>query len=795
MATTKSHSPELTKLQYSQHKQRASESQADSQRLLSLLEIQKTSQILDLNSRVLNDDSAAMVAEFLSLNTDFTSIELKGSHLSSEGFSFICKALAHSRKIQAINAESNLIGINNSGFEALYELVRSSYSLISLDLQSNCIKSNSWPILASIIRDSRNLQSIDLRWNELDDESAKAILEVLEAQSRKTHVDLRGNNLSEDVLLAIQKFTVAKERNGPSPGIIKKPFSAKQKYSNLNSGNLSPKSVTFENILTSSHHDRYPQSSRPLYKPGSERKEAAHWNRKGRSFEKSDHYTHSRSFDITKENSPPTANTKESSGIHTLSTPESKRSFRNYTESEDYLEDRAKITLPTEFTFAKKQPLNHSHRLNIDPMLLRTSPSKDQMYYHHTEELQKMKAFYEKELEEVQMKYQVLLETHLQLAKSLQAAETNLKRENQRSNDLELKCQANTNALDAEKKFREESEQKCVELREGLRQKEVLCADLTLRCEVLAQEAHHLKNENQKLSHELRKNDEENRQKFKKSETQYMNQICELAAQLEGMRKEFERVSQSHTAELREVNREWEVKVEKIELQRKETDRTMKQQENQIKGLNNQIQEIHANHEEKIKQLERAFQSEKADEIDRVKSAAATEINRISEERDEANKKFEKFLLEVQEFEKKVNDGRAAWAAEETRLKNEIEELKKKGIQAHEDIQARDTAISSLRLENENLRKDLERTRDAQRQDHERFNKEFDDQKKRHAEFLHFSEERNQELEKLLRTAEEESSALRSEIERIKNVLQGNIGKIIAKSFSSKESTSNFKNI
>ncbi len=149
------------------------------------LDTQRESPKLSCIDMFIGDEGAIILSKYLSENTNFEYLEIRGNNISAVGFSAICDGLRGARRIKSISAEWNQIGSDPSGLIALNELIRTKSTIVSLDLRNNHIGYNSAGSISNIIKECETLQNLDLRWNDLGDDGAKTILAALRTCQRK----------------------------------------------------------------------------------------------------------------------------------------------------------------------------------------------------------------------------------------------------------------------------------------------------------------------------------------------------------------------------------------------------------------------------------------------------------------------------------------------------------------------------------------------------------------------------------------------------------------------------------
>lgn len=794
MSFTKEITPILDESEDSRYDQQdtqpTSEKTQDLSKLTLHLESQRTSQTLNLADQVIGDEGAKLVADFLKRYSHFTTIELRGNNLSSEGLASICQALKGSTTLTTILAEWNMIGSSttNVGFEALYELAKVSRSLTTLDFRNNRISPSAGPVLAKIIRDSPALEFIDLRWNDLGNEGAKQILAAVQAQSRKLRVDLCGNRVSEEVFTSMEHPSDGVRRSLDFQTSLKQsylnetPVGNNRRHQSVSPKKKSPsKSVSFSELK----HSKY--LSQFLGSGGASRDTSGYSNGKVvvNPSPARQRPTQVESIDYMNRGS-----VKSNYEAPTTSHPTPVKGVRTdtklFSELKTFTDTKPSFSpATTGFGFSSKGVSPDLRLSALRPPLGRAS------IYQPEADLKKIQSIYEQEAKEIQQKYQTHIETHLKLTQSLQECEQLLNEERARAAELEANYNAVGRELENERLMRKKLEEKSLELGEELRQKDILCSDLGVRYEMLAQEVQNLRSDVQKYQEALRETEEQANRRIREQEAQHMNQVGQLNSQLEGMRREFERMAQAHAAQLQDVARDYETKLQREDEQLREAKKALVEQENQIKNMNDYVQKLQLAHQDEMKRFEAQAQENLGSKIQQVINAADVEINRVTGEREEALRKLEELMRETQLFEKKVNDERLSWQNEDRRVREELERLKRAvGLFDEErnqwrlEVQNRDNAIRAMERDSENYKRELGRMRDALKENQDRLTHEHNAEKRRMADYMREIEGRNKELERLLAVSEEELRRARQEYDKMKEGLQGNINKLISQAFN-----------
>jgi Ran GTPase-activating protein (RanGAP) involved in mRNA processing and transport len=88
----------------------------------------------------IGDEGAAKVARVLAHSKNVSIVELKGNNIGPSGFEAIFEALKTNFNLRSLNLEWNKLGgADLRGLEALYSLMNNNRSITHLDLRNNRI--------------------------------------------------------------------------------------------------------------------------------------------------------------------------------------------------------------------------------------------------------------------------------------------------------------------------------------------------------------------------------------------------------------------------------------------------------------------------------------------------------------------------------------------------------------------------------------------------------------------------------------------------------------------------------
>ena len=630
----------------------ASQSSENSQsKLPALLETLSSESILRLEDQFLGDRGASVLADFLTKHTHFVSIELRGNNLTSSSFVVICKALKTSQNLKNLKAEWNLIGDggDTSAMEALSELASALPSLQTIDLRNNKIGKGCGPALSSIIRDAWSLQKLDLRWNELTDSEAKYILEALRASRRTVQVSLAGNKsngqrISETLVNEISKCG----------GDLDSSFQEQSSFSS--SKKLSPPSSTpsrpyiggqstqYQSTTTttavSRNHSRTNSRGSPtrdtnyfvqrgvgvnLKNQRSESKE----NRQVTDVQKRLEFSgdqpqakplQTRNSSIERRNDQsyvPTNSYKTTA--HRRVRLGSKPSLLSSQNFGDILEEKSDLPTRDNYQLAtspNKHSLSPNHR-ESNYTSVKTSPNRrasphsrgnrliftpetkmtnTSMVDDSSMDIQLSRIEYEKEKNLMQRRYITHVDKVSGEENMIDALEKMLEAERQKNIELARNIRKKLQEeIDEERKAKLAAIQKEEQLKIELKRKMIKEEEARLELGRLSSECERLLQQKQSLSDELAKAKSEQSIQMNELTAKNEAQVKALNEEVTNLKNELKRIIEKHTQELREAGKEWENKCLKLGAEVNELKIQLKSmaldQENEILLMEKRVRE------------------------------------------------------------------------------------------------------------------------------------------------------------------------------------------------------------
>jgi len=688
------------------------------------LETQINTSILSLAGMQIGDEGAFHVARFLREVNHYTSIEIQRNNISASGFGAICEALKHSNKIRSILADSNNIGSDTSGLITLQELVRTSYSIEEIDLRNNRLKYPSAGAIANIIRDSNTLRTIDIRQNEIGNEGAKTILSTLRYSNKKVKVLLEENNVSPEVLNELNSLETEKFASQRNSQLLDK---ASKSQSTFSTYDTSGKKI--DNIPYSPSHFNGNPISYLEYKPG-----------------------------LTPE----------------LYTPQRQEKYNQQSVLSSY-----------------QQPI----QINQANYPLRSPPTftpySDRRAPINVEsDIKDLHAKYEYALVERRERSDAQAQTIAKLEKVIHELQVAIDQERLKTERAEEKLESVMREMEVEKKYKHELEAKQSQLLDELHKKEYDLNDQNFELERLRKENTQLKTEVSTLKAEADQLVFQYNLRIKESEEKFNNALKEAISENNLAKAALERSKEYYENQQAELKAEYELKFRQFEEQLKSFSHVNNELVDELKKQTEYVQRLKIEQEDQIRKIVQRTREDEAQKAQVSMKNLENKLAALQETNEQLTRKNTDLIRDLQNFERRNKENQYTFESETGRLKVEIDRL-------HDQLNAANSTIEKLttevfakenhatRLEKEyaNIERELQKFRAFHSEEIEKLKRDFDFQRRRYDDNERQLNMKIAELERNLKESQIESNQVRTEYEKLQEMLQGNINKVISQTF------------
>ena len=149
---------------------------------------------LDLATEIywaqLRASGAEAIAVFLKSTTTLVNLDLRENFLCNVGVKELAKALKENRTLKRLNLARN--GINVEGVQAIAVFLKSTTTLVNLDLRENFLCNVGVKVLAEALKENRTLKRLNLADNGIGVEGVQALRRALKTNKTLEHLELGG---------------------------------------------------------------------------------------------------------------------------------------------------------------------------------------------------------------------------------------------------------------------------------------------------------------------------------------------------------------------------------------------------------------------------------------------------------------------------------------------------------------------------------------------------------------------------------------------------------------------------
>jgi len=807
------------------------------------LEGQRDSESLSLVDLFIGDEGAYEVARFLKYNKDFVSLHLRGNNISAAGFETVCQALKGATRIKTINAEWNNIGSDISGLVALHQLLKVNTTIEIVDLKNNRLTANCARIIADIIRDSNSVKKIDLRWNEIGEEGGEQILASLQETKKRIVIDLNGNKLDEDTLAQINDYVSESahsqrslmEGRSESKTKIHSPPTKEIKVSYggssiIGAGNaqgvLSPK---YENIQQnySSYQGKYQSNYGTSNEAGYQSNQRANYNtRSERKYSQTDRSNHDininptspefqvekRSYNVVSGSNKYTQNGNQDENIDVIRSPNANAGKTNAETRKSYYDNKGETpsrtsyeirhettrryepqTLASQLLQEKEEGANKYKRsYNTDTGV--TSNSRTDL----AQTLLKGAAVGVKPEERDSVISQTIDAHNLKVGRLISELERALEKERNRANDAENKLNTVLNEFQMVSAFRDDAERKYSQLIENFKRTDVEYNNLKVNFENISHENGDLKSENNGLREEVKRLENYNQRKGAEIEEKYRHQLKNLESQNHSLRGECDELN----GQLIDIKREFDHRSRQYEDQIEDFGKLNDELSHELSSQIEHIEKLKADHERDLKRAAEKAREDEGRKAQVVIDELEGELHKLKATNENLNRKDAEMLKDLQNYEKQIREQHIQFGNELTRLGGEIDRYRSEINQANNVIQkqnseihSKDGIISKLEGDIERLRSEIQRLADMQVSQIDNFKREYEVEKRRFEENERQLVLRIEDTERRLVESQNETIKITREYDRLVEIMQGNVSRVIQDTFSTHKNTSEIRHI
>lgn len=159
---------------------------------------------VDLSDCMLVSKGLGKILEALRQGSNIISLNLKGNNINGPIVSQLGDILQHNNTIKHIFIEWNNLGSDKESFENFCKGLCVNHNIEELDLRYNQISHDCAEALSAVLIKNKSLNIINLAWNNLGVEGGQFILSGMRENSSIIKLNLRGNCIPDQIIEAIE---------------------------------------------------------------------------------------------------------------------------------------------------------------------------------------------------------------------------------------------------------------------------------------------------------------------------------------------------------------------------------------------------------------------------------------------------------------------------------------------------------------------------------------------------------------------------------------------------------------
>jgi len=406
------------------------------------------------------------------------------------------------------------------------------------------------------------------------------------------------------------------------------------------------------------------------------------------------------------------------------------------------------------------------------------------------EALRDIKRRYEDEARNVQTNYEADYNNHLSLVKAIEELEILLDDERRRSFEFENKYNVTVLELEKERRLRIDFEHDIAVLKDEVRRSQAIISENELIISRLHQDVSHLDAENKSLRAEIHRLTDLYNDKIRNVEDKYILEVKDASAEIERLRSNLDQQRADYETRLRELDREWNVKYTRQEDRLRDKERLIAELESELRKLTAHIAQLKIEYEEEMRRQVILVREEELHKYQLALKNPEAKIHQLESERELLMRKNQELIRDLHLKERQIQDLKMNFDVEVSRLRQEINDLRNQisllssnNDKLRGEVAVRDTNIGRLESEIVNLEREIERIKDIHTQELNRLVNDQSNERRRVDENERLLKARIAELERVQRAFEGENVKLRTDLERLKDQITGNIHKTIFQTF------------
>lgn len=168
--------------------------------LKNYIEDNKGSPTWRLAYALIGDDGVAEIAPFVRDSVFVKHLDLRGNNIQAKGCAVLASSIKFNRSLRSVNLKCNSVGNDNSGIQALCDVLKANLTITHLLLRNNKISNVGAKHLADMLKSNTTITHLDVSWNEFGVDGGAELIEGVKNNNNLIACQLAGSKVGEDIL-------------------------------------------------------------------------------------------------------------------------------------------------------------------------------------------------------------------------------------------------------------------------------------------------------------------------------------------------------------------------------------------------------------------------------------------------------------------------------------------------------------------------------------------------------------------------------------------------------------------
>jgi len=302
------------------------------------------------------------------------------------------------------------------------------------------------------------------------------------------------------------------------------------------------------------------------------------------------------------------------------------------------------------------------------------------------------------------------------------------------------------------------------------------------------------------LRQEVTRLDEYSKNKLAETEERYRTQLRNSDAQNQQLREEINTIQRDLNGQIVDIRRDADGRFRQYEEQIGEFAKLNDELSNELASQLEYIDKLKIEHEVTVKRTAEKVRDEEVHKAQMVIRELEDELRSLKINHEQLQRKNAEMLTDLQAYEKQIREQHIQFANELNRVGGDIDKLRAELNQANaviqkqnNEISTRDSHITKLEGEIERFRAEIQRVSDLHVQQIDTFKRDYENERRRFEEIERQLHQKIEEYDRKLAESQSETVRITREYDRLVEIMQGNVSRVIQDTFLSHKNTSEIR--